>query len=161
MSEDWVRKYISQKYKNEVRAKAAFARWCHAKNNPIKKTSFSENKPKSSSLKDPNPLIEEQLIADNLLRRHLNDAQKVRAALRLEDIERKKARRRQAIQAIINNPKIPSEKKVENFPPSLKEEKGKVRDIVAQKVGFGSGKQYEKAKKVYLEVAEEVKFSAR
>ena len=39
--------------------------------------------------------IEEQLIADNLLRRQLTDAQKAKAGLKLEEIEKRKAKMRQ------------------------------------------------------------------
>ena len=98
--------------------------------------------------------IEEQLIVDNLLRRHLNDAQKVKAGLKLEEIERKRARERQLSKLKQFRETVP-----ENFPERTveKEEKGETRDIVAQKVGFGSGKQYEKAKKVFLEAPDYIK----
>jgi len=96
--------------------------------------------------------IEEQLIVDNLLRRHLNDAQKVKAGLKLEEIERRKARERQ-----LSKLKQFRETVVQNFAPREANEKGKTRDIVAQKVGFGSGFQYEKAKKVFLEAPDYIK----
>ena len=54
-------------------------------------------------------------------------------ARRLERVEKEKARERQGTRTDI----------VENFPPSSS---GKARDIVGEASGFGSGKQYEKAK---------------
>jgi len=108
--------------------------------------------------------IEEQLIADNLLRRQLTDAQKAKAGLKLEEIEKRKAKMRQIEGAKIGGmtagrgrPKDENSL-VENFPPPKTDnKKGKTRDRVAEKVGFGSGKQYEKAKKVLLEAPEEIK----
>lgn len=52
-----------------------------------------------------------------------------------EEIEREKAKQRQT-----RKPKSV----VENFP---QQNEGKTRDKVAEKIGIGSGKQYEKAKK--------------
>ena len=96
--------------------------------------------------------IKEALIKDNLLRRHLSDYQKVRCGLELEPIEKmkKEKERRTKISYYRKTGET-----VENFPPSKKKEK--TRDIVAKEVGFGSGKQYEKAKKVYQEAPEPIK----
>jgi len=84
--------------------------------------------------------IKERMIKDNLLRRQLNDIEKARAGLALEEIERERSRERQ----------LSSLKQFtvrENF-PERGDGSGRVRDIVAKQVGFGSGKQYEKAKLV-------------
>lgn len=87
--------------------------------------------------------IEEQLISDNLLRRHLSDYQKVNAGLRLEGIEKQKAKERQKTSTGGINPQLK-----ENIPEA---DKGQTRDKVAEKIGIGSGKQYEKAKKVFFD----------
>lgn len=85
--------------------------------------------------------IEEHLIKDNLFRRQLNAPGQVKAALKLEEIYPKRVGR-------------PNKIIVENFPQFNGE---KTRDIIAKKVGFGSGRQYEKAKKVYLEASKDIK----
>jgi len=95
--------------------------------------------------------IKEALIKDNLLRRHLNDYQKVKCGLELEPIERLKAEKRK-LATLKKGDKIPD---MENFP--IREEEGATRDKVAKNVGFGSGRQYEKAKKVYQEAPEPIK----
>jgi len=94
--------------------------------------------------------IEEQLIFDNLLRRHLSDFQKAECGKRLEVVESEKAKQRQAENAKRNQPQS---QKVENLPPL--ENKGKSRDKVAEKIGM-SGRQYDKARKIYNEAPEEI-----
>lgn len=89
--------------------------------------------------------IEEHLISDNLLRRHLSDYQKVKAGLRLEPIEKQRAKERLKMRT--------GGVTVENLPPSV--DKGKSRDKVAEKLGF-SGSQYAKAKVVYDKATPEV-----
>jgi len=100
--------------------------------------------------------IKEALIKDNLLRRHLTDYQKVRCGLELEPIERLKAKKRQVEAGKLFGEKHPKED-MQNFAQALSSEKGQTRDIVAKAVGFGSGWQYEKAKKVYEEAPEPIK----
>ncbi len=63
-------------------------------------------------------------------------SQKMREAAFIEETERLAAKRRQGIRTDI----------VENFPQC---EQGKSRDKVAEQSGIGSGRQYEKAKKVW------------
>ena len=102
--------------------------------------------------------IEEALIKDNLLRRHLNDYQKVRCGLELEPIEKLKAKKRQ-VELAGTRPKKELDLK-ESFPKGIKDtkkEKGQTRDSVAKDVGFGSGRQYEKAKKVYKDAPDNIK----
>jgi len=77
--------------------------------------------------------------------------------LELEPIERLKAKKRQIEAGRLYGEKHPKEEVKENFPQALSSEKGQTRDIVAKAVGFGSGKQYEKAKKVYEEAPEPIK----
>ena len=81
----------------------------------------------------------------------MTDYQKVRCGLELEPIERLKAKKRQGTRTdIINNIKESN-----NFPPNFGESKDKHKEEttvrVAKQVGFGSGEQYRKAKKVYQE----------
>ena len=77
-------------------------------------------------------------ISENENRKEFTFSERVEWARRLEQVEKLKAKERQAI---IGSHNLGLE--VENFPPL---DKGKVRDKVAELVGFGSGKQYEKAK---------------
>lgn len=70
-------------------------------------------------------------ISENENRKEFTFSERVEWARRLEEIERLKAKERMETGG------------VENFPQG---QKGKVRDIVADQAGFGSGKQYEKAK---------------
>jgi len=74
------------------------------------------------------------LIKDNLLRRQLNDIEKTKAGLELEKIEKKRASER-----MLGGKKID---------PSQNFDKGRVTNIIAKQVGFGSGFQYEKAREV-------------
>lgn len=88
----------------------------------------------------------------------LTDYQKVRCGLELEPIERLKAEKRKIATLPKKGEKgFQSHNVVEIFPPHNEEEKGTIRDIVAKEVGFGSGRQYEKAKKVYQEAPEPIK----
>ena len=98
--------------------------------------------------------IVEFLIKDNLLRRHLNDYQKMLCGLELEPIERLKAKERERISGILYGENHYKDKQegVQNFAYPL--ENGQSRSIIAKKVGFGSGYQYDKAKKVYSEAPE-------
>lgn len=69
-------------------------------------------------------------ISENEHRKEFTFSERVEWAKRLEDVERIKAKERMAGGK-------------ENFPDH---ETGQVRDIVAEQAGFGSGKQYDKAK---------------
>jgi len=95
--------------------------------------------------------VEEQLIADNLLRRHLTDFQKMECGERLRHIESVKAKERQKELAGTRPNKEPDLK--ENLPEG---NKGQTRDKVAEKIGM-SGRQYDKARKVYHEAPEHIK----
>lgn len=69
-------------------------------------------------------------INENENRKDFNKAERIEYARQLERIERVKAKERMG-------------QGVENFP---QHEEGKTRDLVAEKLGIGSGKQYEKEK---------------
>lgn len=69
-------------------------------------------------------------INENENRKDFNKSERIEYARQLERIERVKAKERMA-------------QGVENFP---QREEGKTRDFVAEKMGIGSGKQYEKEK---------------
>jgi ParB family chromosome partitioning protein len=68
-------------------------------------------------------------ISENEHRKEFSFSERMEWARRLEEVERLKAKDRMAGK--------------ENFPD---QESGQVRDIVAEQAGFGSGKQYDKAK---------------
>jgi ParB family chromosome partitioning protein len=68
-------------------------------------------------------------ISENEHRKEFTYSERVDWGKRLEQVEKMKAKERMSGQ--------------ENFP---EQESGQVRDIVAEKAGFGSGKQFEKAK---------------
>lgn len=74
-------------------------------------------------------------ISENEVRKEFSRAERIDYAKRLERIESAKAKERQGERNDI----------VENFPQSSN---GKTRDIVADKMGIGSGKQYEKEKAI-------------
>lgn len=78
-------------------------------------------------------------ISENEARKDFSKAERIDYARRLERIESLKAEKRR--KATQNNNAAKAE--VENFPP---QDEGKTRDIVASKLGIGSGKQYEKEK---------------
>jgi ParB family chromosome partitioning protein len=92
-------------------------------------------------------------IAENELRKEFTFEERVKYGKELEQIERLKAEERK-----LSTLKQNSNTDVEKFPPR---EEGKTRDIVATKVGFGSGKQYEKAKTVVEQAPEPIKEAAR
>ena len=69
-------------------------------------------------------------INENENRKDFNKSERIEYARQLERIERVKAKERMG-------------QGVENFP---QHEEGKTRDLVAEKLGIGSGKQYEKEK---------------
>lgn len=77
-------------------------------------------------------------ISENEVRKDFSKSERIEYARRLEKIETLKAKERMATSTGGSNPQP-----VENFPQA---ENTKVRDIVADKVGIGSGKQYEKEK---------------
>jgi ParB family chromosome partitioning protein len=77
-------------------------------------------------------------ISENETRKDFSKKERIDYARRLERIESVKADKRQ--QATL---KQNQNTDVENFPPR---QEGKVRDIVAEKLNIGSGKQYEKEK---------------
>ena len=80
----------------------------------------------------------ERLLLENQTREKTN-YQKVQEAKMWEKIEKEKAKERQGQRTDLNN------NIVEKFPQG---QSGKTRDIVADKVGLGSGKTYQKAKEV-------------
>lgn len=77
-------------------------------------------------------------ISENENRKEFTISERLEYARRLEQVERLKARGRQAIAGSHNLGLVQ-----ENFPEL---EKGQTRDKVAELVGFGSGKTYEKVK---------------
>ena len=77
-------------------------------------------------------------INENENRKDFNKSERIEYARQLERIERVKAKERQATSTGGANPQL-----VENFPQG---EDTKTRDLVAEKMGIGSGKQYEKEK---------------
>lgn len=81
-------------------------------------------------------------ISENETRKDFSKKERIDYARRLERIEKVKAEQRRKLTQNNNTAKELSE--VENFPPQIDE--GKTRDIVAEKLGIGSGKQYEKEK---------------
>ncbi|MFW6122130.1 MAG: MT-A70 family methyltransferase, partial [Petrotogales bacterium] len=83
--------------------------------------------------------------------RHLSDYQKVECGERLQDIESKKAKERQKETLPKKGEK--GFNAVEKLPPH---NKGKTRDKVAEKIGM-SGRQYDKARKIYHEAPEPIK----
>ena len=99
--------------------------------------------------------VKEALIKDNLLRRHLNDYQMVRCGLVLEPIEAKKAEKRQ-IELAGTHPSKESDLP-QNFGEGKDKHETETATAVAKEVGFGSGEQYRKAKKVYEEAPEPIK----
>ncbi len=76
-------------------------------------------------------------ISENETRKDFSKAERIDYARRLERVESLKARER-----ILSNQNNESAK--ENFPRQSSE--GQVRDIVAEKLNIGSGKQYEREK---------------
>jgi len=126
--------------------------------------------------------VEEQLIKDNLLRRHLNDYQKVNAGERLEVIEREKAKAEQQKAGELygkSHPKkeelvpdvappieiIDSDKKTDTVTHLtvrggkavfIEKPALKTRDTVARQIGM-SHTQYDNAKKVKYEAPEPIK----
>lgn len=83
---------------------------------------------------------EREAIIDFNKQREKTFSQKMAEGKELEAIESERAKERQGTRTDLQQSDI-----VETFPPSP----GKTRDKVAEKVGIGSGKQYEKAKKVW------------
>lgn len=77
---------------------------------------------------------------ENICRKGFTFSEMVELGKKIEAVEQERARQRQA-----HGQTAPGRTLVENFPQALAE-KGKTRDTVAAQVGFGSGKQYEKAK---------------
>ncbi len=101
--------------------------------------------------------IREHLIKDNLLRRHLTAARRAEVILKLAEVEAEKARERQRIQAIINNPRIPEEKKRDQESLFF-EEKGKAIEKAierAREYGLVVGYHTVRKAKKILEVAKE------
>lgn len=67
-----------------------------------------------------------------------------------EEIERKKASKRQATSTGGKNPQL-----MDNVPQAEKQlEKGAIRDIIAEKIGVGSGRTYERAKNAVNKIDE-------
>ncbi|MEA5574430.1 hypothetical protein [Calothrix sp. UHCC 0171] len=99
----------------------------------------------------PSPEAElEALLLENIERNKTNE-QRVREALAWEEIEKMKAKQRQQLAAITTNEKLGRDFEKtfkENFPGASI--KGQTRDLVAQFVGLGSGRNYSKAKKVVM-----------
>ena len=88
-----------------------------------------------------NDLDEREAIITFNKQRVKTFSQKAREAEELEDIESERSRQRQGTRTDI----------VETFPPS---EQGKTRDKVAEQVGLGSGRTYDKAKLVWGQAKE-------
>ncbi|WP_445080297.1 hypothetical protein [Brevibacillus laterosporus] len=80
-------------------------------------------------------------ISENENRKEFTFSERVDWARRLERIETVKAERRRR-STLKQFEETADSTDVEKFPPR----EGKTRDIVAEQSGFGSGKQYEKAK---------------
>lgn len=98
----------------------------------------------------PNETAElEALLLENASRNKTTE-QKVREAEAWKEVEAGEAKRRQ-LAAQNNNA---AKAVVENF-PQLLQEKGKTRDAIANRVGLGSGRNYEKAAKVVTVIDEE------
>lgn len=99
----------------------------------------------------------EILLLENIYREKTVE-QKVKEAEIWEAIEKEKAEKRRLEKLKQNTVKenFPEREEqnteVENFPP--RKEQGKTRDIVAKKVGIGSGKTLETAKKVVAKIDE-------
>lgn len=85
-------------------------------------------------------------ISENENRKEFTFSERIDWARRLEAIEKIKAEERQST---LNGKSLLTE----NFPEA---KRGETRDIVAKESGFGSGKQYEKAKFVADNASEEV-----
>lgn len=79
-------------------------------------------------------------ISENESRKDFSKSERIEYARRLERIEAAKAKERQ--EAMLKKGTQSPDK--ENFPG--REQQGQVRDIVAEKLSIGSGKQYEKEK---------------
>ena len=77
-------------------------------------------------------------INENENRKDFNKSERIEYARQLERIERVKAKQRQATSTGGNNPQLS-----QNFAEA---EKGKADDLVAEKMGIGSGEQYRKEK---------------
>lgn len=104
------------------------------------------------AVKDYQQMLEME-IAENEQRKQFTPAERVKYGLELEKVEAMKARERQEVG--INQYTESEEKRVkENFPEASK---GQTRDIVAQKVGLGSGRNYEKSKEIVEKAPEPVK----
>lgn len=86
-------------------------------------------------------------ISENENRKEFSYSERMDWAKRLERIERIKAKERQATLTGGVEPQLK-----ENFP----EADGQTRDLVGKQSGFGSGKQYEKAKYIHENADEEV-----
>jgi ParB-like chromosome segregation protein Spo0J len=87
----------------------------------------------------------ERLLLENESREKTT-YQKIQEGKFWEDVIKEKARLRKL--STLNNQSV----EVENSPQREKEEVGKTRDIVAKKIGLGSGKTYETAKKIVKEI---------
>ena len=100
--------------------------------------------------KFPNETAElEALLLENASRVK-NTEQKVREAEAWKEVEAGESKKRQLATQNNNAAKAV----VENF-PQLLQEKGKTRDAIANRVGLGSGRNYEKAAKVVTVIDEE------
>ena len=80
-------------------------------------------------------------IAENVMRKDFSKIERLEFAERLERIESIKAKERQAINGS-NNLGL----NVQNFAPLDETSKGTTRDLVAEKIGIGSGETYRKEK---------------
>jgi len=101
----------------------------------------------------PDELAElEALLLENASRIKTIE-QKVREGEAWKEVEAFKARKRQ-LAAQNNNA---AKAVVENFPQLLHQEKGTTRDLIASRVGIGSGRTYEKAAKVVGVIDEDMK----
>ena len=121
---------------------------------------FTEGWFRDSGIYDlpPHRQIREQLIKDNLLRRHLTPAQKAEVVLKLAEVEAERARQRQLRELKpFKNENVLKNDTVEGHGPPTDKEQGRAIEIAVKKAREAglqiSDKTVKKAKKI-LEVAE-------
>ncbi len=120
--------------------------------------------PRFEAKRFDDPLDEKEFVIEiNAQRRQLNDFQKAELAYELEKIEKERARQRQSEAGKLygkgltnNNNSI-----VPNGTNLSQEEKGKTAEIVSEKVGMSSTRNYYRAKTIIEKAPEEVKEKLR
>ena len=88
----------------------------------------------------PDEWAEKRAILDFNKQREKTFSQKMNEAQLIKDIATEDARRRQATSTGGKNPQLK-----ENYPKA----EGQARDIVAEKIGIGSGRTFDKAEKIW------------